>query len=82
MIFPDLLEYVFDRLPQYYEQAITSQIGQRVKRFYTETSKQVHDIHEEARHIAQAEKTSSKQTTVPGTGSGLDSTGNETVVVQ
>jgi len=82
MIFPDLLEYVFDHFPQYYEQAIASQIGQRVKRFYTETSKHVHDIHEEARHIAQAEKKSSKETTVPGTESGLDSTGNETVVVQ
>jgi hypothetical protein len=41
---------------QYYERTIASPLGQRVMTFYTETSKQVHDIHEEARRIAQEEK--------------------------
>ncbi|KAL9711136.1 hypothetical protein Ac2012v2_005676 [Leucoagaricus gongylophorus] len=59
----------------YYEQAIASQVGQRVRRFYTETSKQVHDIHEEARHIAQSEKKSSLETAVSGTESSQDSSG-------
>ncbi|KAF5361016.1 hypothetical protein D9756_004837 [Leucocoprinus leucothites] len=40
----------------YYERAIASPLGQRVLQFYTDTSKQVHDIHEEARRIAQADK--------------------------
>lgn len=36
--------------------AITSPLGQRVRAFYTESSKQVQDIHEEARRIADHEK--------------------------
>lgn len=36
--------------------AITSPLGQKVKVFYTDTSKQVLDIHEEARRIADHEK--------------------------
>ena len=49
--------------------AISSPLGQRVRAFYTESSKQVQDIHEEARRIADHEKneklstSSSKQTT-------------------
>ena len=51
--------------------AISSPLGQRVRAFYTESSKQVQDIHEEARRIADHEKneklsTSSKQTTAEG----------------
>ena len=41
---------------QYYMKAITSPLGQRVRAFYTESSKQVQDIHEEARRIADHEK--------------------------
>jgi len=40
----------------YYQRAISSPLGQRVLSFYTETSKQVLDIHEEARRIAEEEK--------------------------
>ncbi|KAF7778657.1 hypothetical protein Agabi119p4_3002 [Agaricus bisporus var. burnettii] len=40
----------------YYEKAIASPLGQRVMAFYTESTKQVHDIHEEARRMAQEEK--------------------------
>jgi len=36
--------------------AITSPLGQKVRSFYTDTSKQVLDIHEEARRIADHEK--------------------------
>jgi hypothetical protein len=39
--------------------------------FYTETSKQVHDIHEEARRIAQEEKR--KMTTETATTHGSES---------
>jgi len=40
----------------YYSKAISSQWGQKVLDFYTKTSKQVIDIHEEARRIAYQEK--------------------------
>jgi len=41
---------------QYYLKAISSPLGQRVRAFYTESSKQVQDIHEEARRIADHDK--------------------------
>ena len=44
--------------PQYYTKAITSPFGQKVLAFYTTTSKQVFDIHEEARRIADTHKSS------------------------
>jgi len=40
----------------YYARAISSPIGQKVRSFYTTTSKQVLDIHEEARRIAAGHK--------------------------
>ncbi|PPQ81266.1 hypothetical protein CVT25_015050, partial [Psilocybe cyanescens] len=40
----------------YYQRAISSPFGQKVTAFYTNTSKQVFDIHEEARRIADQEK--------------------------
>jgi len=51
----------------YYLRAISSPLGQKVKEFYTDTSKQVRDIHEEARRIADQEKSASTtQTSVSG----------------
>ncbi|KAF9013370.1 hypothetical protein BDQ17DRAFT_1419529 [Cyathus striatus] len=44
----------------YYAKAITSPFGQKVRSFYTNTSKQVLDIHEEARRIAGEEKARSE----------------------
>ncbi len=44
---------------QYYTKALSSPLGQRVKEFYTTTSHQIHDIHEEARRIADSHKQSS-----------------------
>lgn len=46
---------------QYYQKAISSPLGQKVKAFYTDTSKQVLDIHEEARRIADQEKARAAQ---------------------
>ena len=43
-------------IEQYYLKAIMSPLGQRVRMFYTDTSKQVQDIHEEARRIVDHEK--------------------------
>ncbi|KAJ3485840.1 hypothetical protein NLI96_g4663 [Meripilus lineatus] len=40
----------------YYSRALSSPLGQRVKEFYTSTSKQIHDIHDEARRIADTHK--------------------------
>ncbi|KAI0051061.1 hypothetical protein FA95DRAFT_1554874 [Auriscalpium vulgare] len=40
----------------YYTRALSSSWGQRVRAFYTDTSKQVLDIHEEARRIAATQK--------------------------
>lgn len=41
---------------KYYSKAIKSPLGQQVRDFYTRTSKQVVDIHEEARRIASEQK--------------------------
>ena len=43
---------------QYYSKALASPFGQKVKAFYTTTSKQVLDIHEEARRIHETHKAS------------------------
>jgi len=59
----------FKMFQDYYVKAISSPLGQRVRAFYTDSSKQVQDIHEEARRIADHEKNEklsaqdSKQTT-------------------
>jgi len=45
----------------YYLKAINSSFGQRVLAFYSDTSKQVLDIHEEARRIADVHKQSRSQ---------------------
>ena len=45
-------ELVLTSFGQYYSRALSSPWGQKVKAFYTSTSKQVLDIHEEARRIA------------------------------
>jgi len=51
----------------YYTQALTSPWGQKVREFYTTTTKQVLDIHEEARRIADERKTTSTTTTTTTT---------------
>ncbi|KII86626.1 hypothetical protein PLICRDRAFT_142987 [Plicaturopsis crispa FD-325 SS-3] len=51
----------------YYTKALSSPLGQRVRSFYTTTSKQVLDIHEEARRIAEAQKAAAA-TTAAGAG--------------
>ncbi|KAI1786874.1 hypothetical protein LXA43DRAFT_1031994 [Ganoderma leucocontextum] len=45
----------------YYSKALSSPFGQKVKAFYTTTSKQVLDIHEEARRIHETHKASVPQ---------------------
>ncbi|KAH8077250.1 hypothetical protein BXZ70DRAFT_1073973 [Cristinia sonorae] len=40
----------------YYSRALSSPFGQKVRQFYTSTSKQIFDIHEEARRIADSLK--------------------------
>ena len=54
----------------YYSRAIASPIGQKVVAFYTQTAKQVAEVHEEATRIAQAEKekagTAAPSTTTTG----------------
>ncbi|KAH9986580.1 hypothetical protein BJV77DRAFT_1028544, partial [Russula vinacea] len=46
----------------YYTRALGSNLGQRVRAFYTTTSKQILDIHEEARRIADEHKASQRAT--------------------
>lgn len=41
---------------QYYSKALGTPFGQKVRAFYTTTSKQIQDIHEEARRIADENK--------------------------
>ncbi|EMD39698.1 hypothetical protein CERSUDRAFT_103687 [Gelatoporia subvermispora B] len=49
----------------YYSRAISLPWGQKVKEFYTTTSKQVFDIHEEARRIADTHKQTGSPSTAP-----------------
>lgn len=51
---------------QYYTKALSSPFGQKVRDFYTKTSKQVLDIHEEAKRLSAEQKA---QSTVPGSAS-------------
>jgi hypothetical protein len=51
----------------YYSRAIASPFGQKVVAFYTQTAKQVAEVHEEATRIAQAEKEKAA-TAAPSTG--------------
>jgi len=46
----------------YYSKAISSPWGQKVKNFYTDTSKQIKDIHDEALRIASQEKSKDSST--------------------
>ena len=55
---------------QYYAKALSSPFGQKVKAFYTTTSKQVLDIHEEARRIHETHKASAQGSTPSSTGVG------------
>lgn len=41
---------------KYYSKAIASPLGQKVRDFYTSTSKQILDIHQEASRIASQQK--------------------------
>ncbi|KAG8979864.1 hypothetical protein FRB90_007859 [Tulasnella sp. 427] len=47
---------VLSRANTYYEKALSSPFGQKVYAFYSSTSKQVVDIHDEARRIAEVHK--------------------------
>jgi len=53
----DQKQHITVRANTYYEKAIASPFGQKVFAFYSSTSKQVFDIHEEARRIADEQKT-------------------------
>ncbi|KAF8909019.1 hypothetical protein CPB84DRAFT_1813261 [Gymnopilus junonius] len=66
----------------YYLKAITSPFGQKVKAFYTDTSKQVQDIHEEARRIADQEKSKLPATASPATGAPATSVGTDSQASQ
>jgi len=57
------------RFNAYFNKALDTTVGQKVHRFYTDTSKQVLDVHEEARRIADVKKANSPATatTVPST---------------
>jgi len=52
----------------YYSKALASPFGQRVRDFYTTTSKQVLDIHEEARRLADQHKPQTQAETQAPTG--------------
>jgi len=49
---------VSSKTTSYYQTALASPFGQKVWAFYSSTSKQVLDIHEEATRIAEAHKAS------------------------
>ncbi|KAK5168478.1 hypothetical protein BJ546DRAFT_972822 [Cryomyces antarcticus] len=59
----------FRGLSSYFEKAVGTPSGQRVRKFYEVGNKQVIDVHNEARHLADMKsgKSSSDMHTVPGT---------------
>jgi len=52
-------------LKQYYSKAISSPLGKQVLAFYTSTSKQILDIHAEARRIADQHKAANATAPAP-----------------
>lgn len=52
------------RFHDYYEKALHTPVGQRVSQFYQDTSKEILDVHEEAKRIA-AQKIGASQTATP-----------------
>merc|ERR1712093_369313 len=54
-------------LTSYFEKAAGTPTGQKLVNFYTQSSKQVRDIHAEARRLADLKKQDSGVTKVPGT---------------
>lgn len=63
-VHPELLLICYTSA-QYYSKALGTPVGQKVRLFYTSTSKQVLDIHEEARRIAAEHKTASTPPAAP-----------------
>lgn len=55
---------------KYYTQALGTPFGQKVRAFYTTTSKQIVDIHEEARRIAAENKAAAPAATPAGSSAG------------
>ncbi|KAH9998205.1 hypothetical protein F4779DRAFT_166756 [Xylariaceae sp. FL0662B] len=47
---------IFNSLSSYFEKATSSPTGQRLVKFYTESQRQVQDIHAEARRLAELKK--------------------------
>lgn len=47
---------ITSKASDYYARALNTSVGQKVLSFYTTTSKQVHDVHEEAKRIAAEKK--------------------------
>lgn len=54
-------------LTSYYEKAAGTPTGQKLVNFYTQTSRQVQDIHAEARRLADLKKQEAGAQSVPGT---------------
>ncbi|PMD48458.1 hypothetical protein L207DRAFT_414465 [Hyaloscypha variabilis F] len=54
-------------LTSYYEKAAGTPTGQKLVNFYTQSSRQVQDIHAEARRLADLKKQEGGVSTVPGT---------------
>lgn len=50
---------VSERFHQYYAKALSTPLGQKVAHFYTQTQKQLLDVHDEAMRIAQEKKAAS-----------------------
>ncbi|KAK7048099.1 RRM domain-containing protein [Favolaschia claudopus] len=59
-----------DFFHQYYGKALSSQWGAKVRAFYTTTSKQALDIHEEAKRISAEHKTSAAASAAPPAAAG------------
>jgi hypothetical protein len=66
--------YAWNSFNSYFDKAITTQTGQKLRDFYVQGNKQVMDVHNEARHLAnlKSSKTGESSTTPTAEQAGLE----------
>lgn len=68
----------WNTLNSYFDQALNTPTGQKLRNFYTSGEKQVLDVHNEARHLAELKKGKAADAGAPSTGETSTSTSSTT----
>jgi len=73
--------YAWNSLNSYYDQAVATPTGQKLRNFYVQGNKQVMDVHNEARHLANLKANKSgDETTSAETSAGTEKDASEKTV--